>query len=55
MSDIRLTTGDAAIYLNVTARTLQKWRSDKEGPKYYKPSPKLIYYFKSDLDEWIRS
>lgn len=52
--DIKLTIEEAAMYLGVSVRTLQNWRSDKTKPKFYKPTNKLVYYFKSDLDEWIK-
>lgn len=34
--------------------TLQKWRSDGEGPKYYKPGGKVVYQV-SDLIVWEQS
>ncbi len=55
ISDQGLTIEEAAKYLGIEARTLENWRADNKGPKYYKPTGKLIYYFKSDLDKWIKS
>jgi len=52
--DYKLTQEEAAKYLGVETNTLANWRSKKTGPKYYKPTDKLVYYFKSDLDEWIK-
>lgn len=51
---MKLDTEEAAIYLGVTVRTLANWRSAGSGPKFYKPSEKLTYYFKDDLDAWIK-
>ena len=52
--DCKLTIEEAAAYLGVMERTLQNWRYDKTKPKFYKPTNKLVYYFKSDLDKWIK-
>jgi hypothetical protein len=49
----KLTTEEAAIYLNNAAGTLENWRIKSMGPKYYKPAGK-VYYFKKDLDAWIK-
>lgn len=51
---MKLDTEEAATYLGVTVRTLANWRSAGSGPKFYKPSEKLTYYFKDDLDKWIK-
>lgn len=50
------TTEEAAVYLGVSTGTLENWRSGKfkTGPVYHKPKGK-VYYFQSDLDEWIKS
>jgi len=55
VQDTKFDTDEAAAYLGVNSRTLETWRMNKTGPLYYKPTSKLIYYFKSDLDEWIKS
>lgn len=44
---------EAAAYLKSSVATLDYWRTKNTGPKYYKPSHKIIYY-KSDLDAWIK-
>lgn len=54
INDIKLSEEETAVYLEVSQRTLANWRADNKGPKFYKPAQK-IYYFKSDIDEWIRS
>lgn len=54
MNDMKFTATEAATYLDVSERTMANWRSGNTGPKYYKPTDKLIYYFQSDLDAWIK-
>lgn len=49
----KFNTEEAAAYLNSAAGTLENWRIKGVGPKYYKPAGK-VYYFKSDLDAWIK-
>lgn len=52
---MKLNNEEAAAYLSVSKNTLANWRSAQSGPKYYKPTEKLVYYFKEDLDAWIKS
>jgi len=54
-NDEVMSTEKTAEYLGVEIRTLENWRSENKGPRYYKPTGKLIFYFKSDLDAWIKS
>ena len=54
MQDYMLSPDEAAIYLNVSVRTLKNWRVQKNGLRFYKPTNKLIYYAKEDLDTWIK-
>lgn len=54
-SDTKYNTEEAAGYLGCKVRTLENWRNENIGPRYFKPTGKLIYYFQSDLDQWIRS
>jgi excisionase family DNA binding protein len=48
-----LTTKQAAEYLQVSERTLQRWRDEGRGPKYSEPEPKVIRYKESDLTSWL--
>lgn len=48
-----LTTEEAAAYLKCSVNTLENWRSNDKGPKFYKPAGKVFYYV-SDLDDWIK-
>jgi len=43
---------EAADYLNISTNFLYKLTSKKEIP-YYKPTGKIIYFNKRELDEWI--
>jgi len=52
--DIPLSIEEAAAYLNTKEGTLAVYRSTGKGPKYYKPNGKKIFYYVSDLDEWIK-
>lgn len=48
-----LSPKEAAEYLHMSADTLANWRSSGTGPKFNQPAKK-VYYFKDDLDEWIK-
>ena len=48
----RLTTEEAAAYLEHAPITLETWRMKNIGPRFYKPSHKVFYY-KADLDAWL--
>ena len=52
--DYTFSTEEAAIYLKVSMSTLANWRYKNEGPRYFSPKGKVIYY-QSDLDKWIKS
>ncbi len=49
-----LTTTQAAEFLKQKPATLENWRSQGRGPKYYKPSG-TVFYLKEDLIEWVKS
>lgn len=48
----RLSTKEAAEYLGYSESTLETWRTENKGPRFYKPLGK-IFYFKDDLDLWL--
>lgn len=52
--NVALSPEEAALYLKISPTTLADMRSAGRSPKYYKPSNKLVYYYKKDLDEWIK-
>lgn len=46
---------DAAAFLGVSTRTLQRWRTEPPtggAPKFYKLGPKRVAYRLSDLTRW---
>jgi hypothetical protein len=47
-----LTTQDAAQYLHVSPRTLEKWRTAGGGPRYRKLVHRVVYT-QHDLDTWV--
>lgn len=48
-----LRTSQAALYLNLSARTLEKHRSYGTGPIYHKVGG-LVLYDPADLEAWAR-
>ena len=48
-----LSESEAADYLGISKKTLQRWRFDHKGPAYAKLNNKLIRYRLADLDEWM--
>jgi hypothetical protein len=48
-----LRTRDAALYLGLSARTLEDLRLRGGGPRYSTPRPRLVVYDRDDLDRWI--
>ena len=48
-----LSESDAADYLGLSKKTLQRWHFDHKGPTYAKLNGKLIRYHHADLDEWM--
>ena len=49
-----LTTVEAARYLNMSTRTLEKCRSIGGGPRFRKFG-RMVRYTAEDLDEWAKS
>tara|TARA_A100001015_G_scaffold279081_1_gene339916 strand:- start:664 stop:882 length:219 start_codon:yes stop_codon:yes gene_type:complete len=52
-TSIFLTESEAAKYLGISKKTLQRWRFDHKGPAYAKLNNKLIRYHLPELDEWM--
>jgi hypothetical protein len=46
-------TKEAATYLSVSYQTMTGWRQNGGGPKYHKPSPQIVRYKKSVLDDFM--
>lgn len=49
----RLRAVEAANYLRVSRSTLAKWRMNGEGPTYHRCGPRIVYYYKDDIDNWL--
>ena len=47
-----LTTEEAARYLRLSPRTLERYRMTGEGPEYLKVGGR-VFYRKAALDEWL--
>ena len=48
-----LTESEAAEYLGISKKTLQRWRFGPRGPNYEKVAGKLIRYHQAILDAWM--
>jgi predicted DNA-binding transcriptional regulator AlpA len=49
----RLRAIEAAQYLRVSRSTLAKWRMNGEGPIYHRCGPRIVYYFRDEIDNWL--
>lgn len=49
--DGRLDAKNSALYIGLSEKTLATLRCNGKGPKFIKPG--RIFYFKSDIDEWL--
>ena len=52
MSSVLLTTLEAARFLSLSPRTLERLRLDGSGPRYCKLG-RSVRYRPSDLDHWL--
>ena len=53
MTSKLLTTREAAEYLNIPQKTLEQWRSRRQGPPYLKVGPLHVRYDRSQLERWL--
>jgi predicted DNA-binding transcriptional regulator AlpA len=53
--DALLTEQEVAALLNVTPRTLQKWRVEGGGPAYVRISRRCIRYRITDIKDWTQN
>ena len=49
-----LSVDEAAVFLNISKSQLYKYMSRRQIP-YYKPSGKICYLKRSELEEWVFS
>jgi predicted DNA-binding transcriptional regulator AlpA len=47
-----LTPKDAAAFLQLSAKTLEKWRSKGIGPKFRRMGHRTVRYSQDDLASW---
>lgn len=50
---VRLRAVEAAKYLRVSRSTLAKWRMSKTGPVFHRCGPRLVYYFRHEIEAWL--
>ena len=48
-----LTESEAAEYLGISKKTLQRWRFGRRGPNYVRVAGKLFRYHQAILDAWM--
>lgn len=51
----KLLAREAARFLRVSASTLAKWRMRREGPPFHRCGPKIVVYYRDELDAWLAS
>ena len=49
----RLRAVQAAAYLKVSRSTLAKWRMRGDGPPYHRCGPRIVYYYRHEIDAWL--
>ena len=49
-----LSETQTAKYLNISKKSLQRWRFNRQGPPYVKLNAKTIRYCREDLDQWMK-
>jgi len=49
----RLWAIEAAAYLRVSRSTLSKWRMNGNGPAHHRCGPRLVYYYRDEIDRWL--
>ena len=50
---VRLSAKEAADHIGISRSTLSKWRMRGEGPRWHRVGPRLVRYFKDEVDEWL--
>lgn len=53
LAPARLRAAEAASYLGISRSTLSKWRMREEGPTFHRCGPRIVYYFKDEIDAWL--
>jgi predicted DNA-binding transcriptional regulator AlpA len=47
------TEDETSLCLHVGKRTLQRWRTTGEGPRWVRLGPRLIGYPENEIDVWV--
>lgn len=50
-----LTPAEAEAYTRIPKPHLAQLRYTGKGPKFLKPSPRVVLYRRADLDEWLEA
>lgn len=50
-----LNTKELAEYLNVSERTLEKYRMEGDGPRFVKLSARAVRYRVEDVEAWLNN
>ena len=50
----RLRAAQIADYLGVSRSTLAKWRMRRIGPPHHRCGPRIVYYYKAEVDMWLQ-
>lgn len=51
--DVRLTVSEAEVYIPMSRNQLAQLRYTGKGPKFLKPTSRIVLYRKCDIDEWL--
>lgn len=54
MKPIYFPQTSVALLLNVSERTLERWRVEGSGPAYLKAGRRVLY-LQSDIEEWLEA
>ena len=49
----RLRAAEAAHFLQVSRSTLAKWRMNGRGPIYHRCGPRIVYYYRDEIEAWL--
>ena len=53
--DKALSVKEVASKIGVSANTIARWAKEGNFPKGKKYSPRIVRWFESDIDKWMRS
>lgn len=49
----RMRAAAAAHYIGVSRSTLAKWRMNGLGPQHHRCGPRIVYYYRDEIDAWF--